>query len=393
MISDDIGTTSQGEKEFHITDIRDQAGQSYSGKIRIRSRGDAELGRGDIVRVSGVLRETLGYSRQGSISSSEVLVLHRNDSLIEGLRAKFFATVSQLLNEPHASLGLGYLVGLRVSIPDDLDDKLSRTGLTHIVAVSGYNLTVIVAACRRLLSKRSAYQATILPFMLIIGFILIAGWSAPIARAAVISLLSLLAWYYGRSISPILLLLISGAITGLVTPLYVWGDVSWYLSFLAFIGVLLFAPLVTKKIYKDKEPSVAMQILIETVSAQLFALPYIMMLFGTASLIAPLANLLVLPPTPLIMLGIFSAGAAGLIFIPLAKMLIIFPYLLLTVQLWIIDKLSNVSWAAYEIKISISTMLAAYLLLAIITIILWHREKIRITKDRPTAQIDWSMVK
>ena len=51
--------------------------------------------------------------------------------------------------------------------------------------------------------------------------------------------LGLLAWYFGRVIRPSVLLLVSGAATGLVNPLYVWGDPGWYLSFLAFAGGVL----------------------------------------------------------------------------------------------------------------------------------------------------------
>lgn len=392
VISDDVGVNEKRETEFHITDVRLEDGQKLSGKIRIRTRDSLDLGRGDIVQARGKIYETLGTARQASMTFAEVKLLAENTSVIEQWRAQFFATVSQIISEPQASLGLGYLVGLRVSIPSQLEDNLSATGLTHIVAVSGYNLTVIVAACRRLMAKRSAFQAVAVSGFLIAGFIVVAGYSAPINRAAIIASLSLLAWYYGRQVSPILLLLISGAITALITPLYIWGDVSWYLSFLAFFGVLVLGPLVTKRIYKDKEPSLPVQILIETLSAQAFAIPYVMFLFGTVSVVAPLANLLVLPPTPLIMLGIFLTGLIGVALPSIAAIVAVVPYLLLTFQIWLIELLGNLSWASYELTISVTTMLGLYTLLLLATLILWHKEKKRLTAKGSPAKINWNMI-
>lgn len=392
VIADDVGMNEKRETEFHITDVRLEDGQKLPGKIRIRTRESLELGRGDVVQVRGKLYETLGTSRQASMTFAEVKLLAKNTSNLEEWRAQFFATVSHIIPEPQASLGLGYLVGLRVNIPAQLEENLSATGLTHIVAVSGYNLTVIVAACRRLFAKRSAFQAVAIPSFLIAGFIVVAGYSAPINRAAIIASLSLLAWYYGRQISPILLLLISGAVTAFITPFYIWGDVSWYLSFLAFFGVLVLGPLITKRIYKDKEPSVPVQILIETLSAQAFAVPYIMFLFGTASVVAPLANLLVLPPTPLIMLGIFLTGLVGIFLPPVAAIIAVVPHLLLSFQIWLIEFFGNLSWASYELTISVSTMIGLYALLLLATLILWHKEKQRLIAKGNPAKINWNMI-
>lgn len=392
VISDDVGVNEKRETEFHIGEIRLEDGQKLPSKIRIRTRDSRELGRGDVVQVQGKLYETLGTTRQASMTFADVLLLEKNTSNLEQWRAKFFATVSQIISEPQASLGLGYLVGLRVTIPSQLEENLSATGLTHIVAVSGYNLTVIVAACRRLFAKRSAFQAVAIPGLLIVGFIVVAGYSAPINRAAIITSLSLLAWYYGRIVSPILLLLISGAVTAFITPLYIWGDVSWYLSFLAFFGVLVLGPLITKRMYKDKEPNVPSQILIETLSAQAFAIPYIMFLFGTVSVVAPLANLLVLPPTPLIMLGIFLAGVVGVLLPGLGAIVAVIPYLLLTFQIWLIEFFGNLSWSSYELTISVTTMLGLYALLLLATSILWHKEKQRLKANGTPAKINWNMI-
>lgn len=139
------------------------------------------------------------------------------------------------LPEPAASFGLGLLIGQRSTIPKSVSLQLAAVGLTHVVAVSGYNLTIIMRAVRKLLRKRSKYQSTVASLLLIGIFLLFTGFSASIVRAAIVSTLSLWAWYYGRTFRPIVLILLAAVITAGVYPIYLWSDIGWYLSFLAFL--------------------------------------------------------------------------------------------------------------------------------------------------------------
>src|SRR5690606_1903143 len=148
--------------------------------------------------------------------------------------------------------GMGLLVGVRNTLPEETSEQLRHVGLTHIIAVSGYNLTVIVMACRRLLAKRSKFQTTFACLALIGVFLLLTGSHPPIVRAAVISVLSIGAWYYGRKVKPLVILMVAAAITVLANPVYLWSSVSWWLSFLAFFGVLVLAPLVAKRLIGNR---------------------------------------------------------------------------------------------------------------------------------------------
>src|SRR5665213_3079382 len=103
------------------------------------------------------------------------------------------------LPEPLAPFAMGLLVGQRATLPDDIKQDLLMVGLTHIIAVSGYNLTIILHASRRLLAKRSKRLSTFLSFGLIAIFLLLAGTSASIVRAAIVSMLSIVTSYYGRT--------------------------------------------------------------------------------------------------------------------------------------------------------------------------------------------------
>ena len=109
------------------------------------------------------------------------------------------------LPEPNASFGLGILVGQRNNLPTELYQQMIMVGLVHIVAVSGYNLTILVRAVGRL-KLFSKYQQLILSLLVIAAFLLVTGFSASIVRAAIVSTLGLIAWFYGRKPQPIVIL-------------------------------------------------------------------------------------------------------------------------------------------------------------------------------------------
>jgi len=348
-VSDDAAYSYQGQTEFHITNIR-LDDESLIGRIRIRGFGGVGVRRGDVVRVSGKIREGFG-NRQGSISYANIELLSRQASVVEDIRAKFFAGVNTALPEPNASLGLGFLVGLRTLLPDQLLDQLSATGLTHIVAVSGYNLTILVRLMRRLFAKKSVYLSVATSAALIIGFLLVTGLSPSISRAAVVSGFALTAWYYGRRIKPILLILLSAVITAMINPFYAWYDIGWYLSFSAFFGVLVLAPLFTKRYLKTR-PKLLGQVVIETISAQIMALPIIAVIFGELSMISISDTALIVrvPPTEMI-LTIF-AGLGGM-FGPLIAGWISWPAnLILTFMTDLVSLMAAVPWALKEVNLN-----------------------------------------
>jgi competence protein ComEC len=248
-------------------------------------------------------------------------------------------------------------------LPQELTNQLVMVGLIHIVAVSGYNLTVLVRATSRL-KLGSKYQRLVVSMLLIGTFILITGFAASIVRAAVISVLSLWAAYYGRNIRPVLLIAFAAALTGLVNPFYVWGDLGWYLSFLAFFGVLMIAPLAAVKLFRRK-PKLLSMVMLETLAAELMTLPLIMMTFGQLSVIGLLANVLVVPLIPFAMLFSAIAGTAGMAIPALAGWAAWPANLLLTYMLDVVRLLSGIPGIFLHRSLSVTGMLALYGIIAL----------------------------
>lgn len=311
------------------------------GSLKVSGYGETMVYRGDRLQFKGSLYPTRGAS-QGTVSFAEFHKIGGSSSPIDTLRRKFAAGVQSVLPEPLASFSLGLLVGQRNTLPAEVTEAILMVGLTHIIAVSGYNLTILLEASRRLLGNSSKLLATTVAVALIFGFLLIAGTSASIVRAAVISLIGLSAWYYGRSVRPILLILLAAAGTTYANPVYLWSDIGWYLSFLAFFGILVVGPLVTRKLYGERQPPVLIQVVIESLCAEVMTLPLILYIFGQMSMVSLLSNMLVVALIPLAMLLSFIAGLAGMLVGGIAGWFAWPAQLLLTYMLDIVTLLSRI---------------------------------------------------
>ena len=359
----------------HVHIVSPQA-VAVPGRIGVAGFGANAVYRGDTVQVSGKLMPTRG-NNQAAVSYANLQVLARNSSPIDTLRRKFAAGMQSALPEPAASFGMGLLIGQRSTLPDTIAQALLAVGLTHIIAVSGYNLTIIVEAARRLFGGRSKYQMMAVCVALIIVFITITGNSPSIVRASIISMISLLAWYYGRNIHALVLLLSAAVITIIANPLYLWGNVSWYLSFLAFFGVVVLGPLITWRLYGAKKPSLIMQVLLESICAEIMTLPYILYIFGQMSSVSLLANVLVVALVPLAMLLCTCAGLAGMLLPAVAGWLSWPARLLLTYMLDAANLLSRVPHAFIEhIGFSFIQLAAWYMVVGVL-IVLMHYKKQR----------------
>ena len=347
--------------------------QAVPGSLSIKGFGENAVFRGDQLRIEGRLQTTLG-GKQGRMSFAKISLLGHHTTFVDTIRRRFTAGLISSVPEPQASFGIGLLIGQRNTLPDTITKQLSVVGLSHVVAVSGYNLTIIIGAVRRLLRKGSKYQTTVLSLLLIGGFLLVTGLSASMVRAALVSSLSLGAAYYGRTIKPLLLWALAAAVTVAWNPLYVWGDIGWYLSFGAFFGVLIVCPLLVNRVYgPEREPRTLTMVLFESFSAQAVTMPFIMFVFQQASLVALPSNALIVPLVPLGMLLTFIAGLAGMLASALAGWFAWPARLLLTYMLDAVSLLSRVPHAQTLHSLSWQVMIAMYIVLIALCVVLWHR--------------------
>lgn len=229
--------------------------------------------------------------------------------------------INRILPEPHASLLAGLLVGSRGSMPESLTQDFKTTGLTHIVAISGYNITMLITVMGTLLFWLPLKWRFWPSVLLIAAFTLLTGASASAVRAAVMGILGLLALQMNRLQTTRLTVLWSAFVMLAWNPAQLWYDAGFQLSFLALIGVLEISPLLSP--YMQRLPAFLgiRDSLCLTLSAQMLASAWILYLFGQLSLIAPVSNLLAPPAVPYAMLFGTLSVVLGSLWLPLGRVI------------------------------------------------------------------------
>jgi len=307
-----------------------------------------------------------------------------------GVKNSIQLHMSRLWPEPDSSLIAGILYGSRSGLPDDVTVNFSRTGVSHIVAVSGYNVTIIILALHALLIYVGFFrrQSFWLLVLLIIVFVFFTGASASVVRAGLMALLVLLSQHIGR-ISAIDRVLVYAALVMLVVNPYllVW-DAGFQLSFLATIGLVYISPILQRffeKKFKIKNAIIVgvVEIFLNTISAIIATLPLILYQFGRFSVSAPLVNMLILWLIPLLMLVAFSALVLSFIFFPLGQFVAWFAWLGTRYVILVVDWFGNQSWSAVDLYIPGWTMIIMYAILILLVVKNKYRvEKIYVQEDK-----------
>lgn len=374
-VKDDVDTGSSGQIIIRLDNIYIKD-KSLPGVLYVSSN-NADIKRGDKLILHGKLVKGFG-NFSGVIYRAVVdkIIQPKPGDIAREIRDWFANAIRKVIDDPEASLGIGYLVGQRRALPADLVSALQIVGLTHIVVASGYNLTILVRLARRLFEKISKYLSVLSSTIMIFGFIAIAGVSPSMARAGLVAGLSLAAWYYGRKFHPIILLLLAVAVTVLINPSYAWGDLGWQLSFSAFAGVMILAPLINHYFFKDGKQGFFTRILIETISAQIVTAPIIIMAFGQFSNVAILTNILVLPLVPLAMLLIFIAGFGSIVFpLFIAKVISLPATWLLNYMIGVINYFAGFSWSMSKVQFKWWNAAICYLIIIILCLYMWRKTK------------------
>lgn len=234
-------------------------------------------------------------------------------------RMAFEAHISRIYPDPAASLLSGLLTGSRRGLPPALTEDFRTTGLSHIVAVSGSNITILLSVITGALFFLPLKWRLLPSAIAIIIFTLFVGAEASVMRAAVMGILGLIALQAERLTNIRLTILWSAFFMLVWNPLQLWVDMGFQLSFLAVIGLAELTPLLTLALKKVPATAGLRDAFITTMAAQFTAMPWGAARFGALSLISPISNVIVAPLTPVAMFAGFGGVAAGMIWEPLGR--------------------------------------------------------------------------
>lgn len=332
-----------------------------------------------LVSVDEVKEEYRGYA-SGSI---DLLQRGEGSYLRQGLafvKRKFIQGVSIVLPEPHASFVAGTVVGGSAGLPQDLKDAFTTSGISHILAASGYNFSLLLFFFGFLLYSL-AIKKKILIFLLIIpSFAIIAGGSPPVLRAALMAGLASSAVFSGRISTAKTALLWAAVLMLLFDPSLLNFSVGFQLSLLATLGLILVLPFLEKYFSLDLSSDVDsigrrlkdafMGSTFATLAAQITTIPIIAYTFGTISLVSFPVNLMVILFIPAIMiLGIVSS-LMGLI-MPFLGQVIALPAWLLSEYVFTISRtFSNFSYSQIFVEVGSIQLWLVYVVLGLIVLYL-----------------------
>lgn len=323
-------SVSDGKVAVQLADLRVEANvgwaESLKGTLYVQimaaelprasvASPDAEAGvdllRSDELRLCGKLGEGFG-TFAGSLFRPEVLGLERAEPGDFAIKFKgFFAgLVRERIPAPAVDLGLGYLVGDKSGLPEEFAEALRMVGMTHVVVASGAHLGILVELVKKLCGRVSRFASLLGSLLVMMAFMLVVGFTASMTRAGLVAGLSLVFGYVGRKFTPMRLILLTAALTLMISPDNL-QNLGWQLSFASFFGLLILAPRLTRFLYGGKRPPWLAEMLITSLAASLACTPLLIFNFGSFSLLAFVANLVILPTLPYAMLLVFLTGVTS----------------------------------------------------------------------------------
>lgn len=283
---------------------------------------------------------------------------------IFSLKSKFQEAVNRTIAEPEASFIGGILLGSRQNIPQEIKDAFSRTSTTHILAISGYNISIvaelILAVSVLFVRRRTAFWIS---FAAIFAFTILTGASASVVRASIMGLLYLFASGYGLLYNARNSIALAGAVMVFTNPFVLNFDVGFQLSFLAVIGLIYIYPVIDSRFKKIPGMGGLKEVALMTVSAQLAVLPLLIYSFQNFSVVSLPANIMILPFVPFSMLFGFISGISGMIFNPLGQFLGYFAWAVSAYQIGVVNFFANLPFSSFFVSIRWTTMLVVYLIL------------------------------
>ena len=334
-----------------------------NGLLLARVSNNLTFRYGDIVRVRGSLKtppenEDFSYRDylaaqhiHSYMSSAEVTVLPgRGGSpvymALYDFKEKALANVYRLFPDPESSLMAGILLGVDTGLTQELQQAFKNTGTAHIIAISGFNISIIAGLFITLFSRFvGPRRGTILAIIGIVFYTILVGGSAAVVRAAIMGSLALFAKQVGRRQAALNTLLAVAMLMCLWNPLYLW-DVGFQLSFFATLGLILYADpfsqfangILTKYFPASAAERVAAlfsEFVLLTLAAQVTTIPIMAYHFQRISLVSFLANPFILPAQPAVMILGGLAVLLSLVWFPLGQIAawVTWPFVIYTIRI------------------------------------------------------------
>ncbi len=332
----------------------------YRGSLDMITQPLVEFQHGEELRIKGVVKNNVWPVRNAivfpSIEPTGRIIWSPKSSALD-IKQRFISSFKKILSADEAALISGLTFGVRADFSAEFKEAMERSGTIHLVALSGYNISILILAIERLLRSRFSKRFFFILTTCCIGlFVLMVGAEASIVRAAIMGWLVLLATTIGRLHSFWYALVYAALGMSLWNPSLPGSDLGFQLSFLSLLGIVLLQPILAHWLGVQKKDISLFHWkdnLATTIAAQLGVLPILLMSFATFSLVGVVSNVLILWLIPSVMalgflvafLGLFQVSL-GLIFQPFLHILL--SYILMIINMSALFPTLEIQWGIWQ---------------------------------------------
>lgn len=359
--------------------------EPFYGNVLLKLSRISRIQYGDMIRVRGVIEkpEPEGFARYlekegmyGVVKFPEIeFVSSGNGSRIKELlfsvRNSAISSFQRVLPPKESAFLSGLTFGGRSDFTKEFEEEMKLSGTTHLVALSGYNITILVLSVvgmfAYVFSRRLSH---FLAFVVVIGFVVMTGAEASVVRAAIMAMLLAVAGGLGRSRDMRNLFALTALVMVLANPKILVFDVGFQLSFLALIGIVYVKPALLKIFRFSTKPGFLSwrDNFLTTLSAQITVIPLLVSQFGYFSISSLAANVLILELIPITMGFGFAIAFASFLSGSIAAMLAWIVWVLLRTEVIIIKFFAKLS-IPFGFTAGIALAVCVYTVLAFF---IWH---------------------
>ncbi|NER29254.1 MAG: DUF4131 domain-containing protein [Symploca sp. SIO1C4] len=227
------------------------------------------------------------------------------------IRQRIIRSQIRWLGSPKGQLLSSMILGRRaVDLPYDVRDQFIEAGLAHVLAASGFHISLILGSVLALMQRWGTRTQFSIGISTLIVYVGLTGGQASVMRAAIMGLGALIALVTQRQVKPLGSLLVAVTILLLFNPLWIW-DIGFQLSFLATLGLLVTVSPLTKQL--DWLPPVIASVIAVSLAASLWTLPLQLYFFYKIATYSVVVNVICAPLIVIISLGGFISAIAALI--------------------------------------------------------------------------------
>ena len=281
-------------------------------------------------------------------------------SVLHSIKRKFISNIESVVPEPESALAAGVTVAGKAALPPDVKEDFIRSGVIHIVVLSGYNIAIVIGAMIAMFGFLGRRWASMIAILAVLAFVILSGGAAPVVRSALMAGIVLIGTLSYTPVIQNRALFGAALVMVFINPLLLISDASFALSFLATFAIINLVKIFEPRLSFISKRFQMRKILSETLATQIFVLPYLLYQIGRLSVIAPLSNIVILPFIPWLMLLCFIVGLIAFvpfIALPLAGLLFVLSWLVI----WLAHFFASLPFASFDISISLWTMLLMYI--------------------------------